>query len=117
MSRSTQFYLLSAWLIVTQYICTYYSSLSGQSDIFLVSGTLKNQVQNMELKKQGAKNRIIDIQKKGEAAFLTKNDPGFCTLVFSGPYDRPHFLRFTNRPMFSQQEYWVQIDWASILLQ
>ena len=104
MSRSTQFYLLSAWLIVTQYICTYYSSLSGQSDIFLVSGTLKNQVQNMELKKQGAKNRIIDIQKKGEAAFLTKNDPGFFTLVFSGPYHRPHFVRVTNRPIFSQQE-------------
>ena len=26
------------------------------------------------------------------------------------------FIRVTNRPMFSKQEYWVQIDWATVFL-
>jgi hypothetical protein len=36
----------------------------------------------------------------------------FCTLLFSGPYFGPYFFSVTNQPMFSKQEYWVQIDWA-----
>ena len=50
--------------------------LSGRPDISLGPGTFKNQVQNMDLKKQRAKNRIIVIQKVKR----------HFTLLFSGPY-------------------------------
>ena len=76
--------------IVAQSICTHYSSLSSQPDIFLGSGTLKNQVQNMDLKKAGK-----------EAAwpflFLNNNDPVFCSLLFSGPCFGPDFF-LSSRP-------------------
>ena len=46
---------------VSQSICTNYANSSGQPDIFLGSGTLKNQVQNMDLKKAECKKRVIVI--------------------------------------------------------
>ena len=65
----------------------------------------------MDLKKQGAKNRVIDIQKEKRQQlflFLNNNDPGFfCTLIF---------FTVTNRPRFPKQEYWVQNDCASVSL-
>ena len=49
---------------IAQSICTHYSSLSSRPDIFLGCGTLKYQVQNMDLKKLGAKNRVIANQRE-----------------------------------------------------
>ena len=46
-----------------QSICTHYSSLSGRPDMFLGSENFKK-VKNMGCKKQGAKNRVIVIQKE-----------------------------------------------------
>ena len=43
--------------------------------------------------------------------FLSNNDPLFLHPAFCNPYVGP-FFRFTNRPMFSKQVWWVQIDWA-----
>ena len=55
-----------------QSICTHYSSLSGQPDIFLGSGTLKNEVQNMDLKKAGSKKQGHCYSKREEAVgYLT----------------------------------------------
>ena len=53
----------------THSICTHYSSLSGWPDIFLGSGTLKNQVQNMDLKKAGSKKQGYCYSKRENAAF------------------------------------------------
>ena len=71
----------------------------------------------MDLKKAGSKKQGNYYSKREEAAwpllFLNNNDP-----VFSPSYFQVHildliFFRITNRPMFSKQEYWVQIDWAT----
>ena len=63
--------------MVAQSICTHYSSLSGQPDIFLGAGTLK---------KQGAKKQGHCCQKREEAAwpflFLNNNDPVFLHPAF-----------------------------------
>ena len=60
----------------------------------------------MGCKNQGAKNRVIVIQK--EAAwplfFLDNNDPVFCTLLFATRILDLIFFRVTNRPMFLKQE-------------
>ena len=63
----------------------------------------------MGCKKRGAKNRVIVTQKE-------KRQPGLFSLLY--PVFATHildltFFRVTNRPMFSKQELWVQIDWAS----
>ena len=55
------FYLVNSRASLNQSICTVISNLSGRSDIFLGSG---NRIQNIESKKQGAKNRVIVIQKE-----------------------------------------------------
>ena len=47
-----------------QSICTHYSSLSGWSDIFLGSGTLKNRSKIWIAKGRVQKNRVIGIQKR-----------------------------------------------------
>ena len=52
---------------LAQLICTHYSSLLGQPDIFLGSGTLKNQVQNMDMKKAGSKKQGHCYSKREEA--------------------------------------------------
>ena len=97
---------------IAQSICTHYSNLSGRPDIFLGSGTLKK---IRSTKKQGAKKQGHCFSKREEEGwpllFLNNNDPVFCTLLFLDLI----FFRVTNRPMFSKQEYWVQIDWANVL--
>jgi hypothetical protein len=55
--------------INAQSICTHYSSLSGQPDIFLGSGTLKKKIQNMGCKKQGAKKQGHCYSKREETAW------------------------------------------------
>ena len=50
--------------LFTQLICTHYSNLSGRPNISLGYGMFKNQVQNMDPEKQGAKNRVIIIEKE-----------------------------------------------------
>ena len=57
-----------------------------QADSFLGSETLKNQVQNMDLKKQGAKNRVIVIQKEKKPGCLFSFLQVFCNLLLSAPY-------------------------------
>ena len=54
----------SSQYTVTQSICIHNASLSGQPDISLGSGTLKKGPKYWVCKKQGAKNRVIVIQKK-----------------------------------------------------
>ena len=105
---------------VAQSICTHYSSLSGRPDIFLGSGTKKNQVQNMDLKKAGCKKQGHCYSKREEAAwsflFLNNNDPGFCTLLFATHILDPFFKvpdpkKISGRP--DKLEKWVQIDWTN----
>ena len=67
--------------IVAQSICTHYSSLSGRSDVFLGSGTLKKWS-----KIWVAKSRV----QKGEEEpwpllFLNNNDPVFLHPAFCSP--------------------------------
>ena len=54
----------------------------------------------MDLKKQGAKNRVSVIQKAEKARlpliFLNNNDPVFCSLLFSVPYFEPDFFKVPN---------------------
>ena len=82
---------------IAQSICTHYSSLSSRPDIFLGCGTLKNQVQNMGLKKQGAKNRAIVIQNPKRQpdlfSFWTTMTLFFLHPAFSGPYFGPDFFQ------------------------
>ena len=74
----------------------------------------------MDLKKAGSKKQGHCYSKREEAAwhllFLNNNDPVFFTFLFIGPYLGPDFFKVTNRPMFSKQEQWVQINWASVFL-
>ena len=52
----------------------------------------------MDLKKAGCKKQGQCYSKREQAAwpclFLNNNDPVFCTLLFSGPYFGPDFLKF-----------------------
>ena len=72
----------------------------------------------MGCKKQGAKNQGKCYSKREEAVvsllFLNNNDPVFLHPAFCNPQFGPDFFRVTNRPMFSKQEQWVQIDWANM---
>ena len=65
----------------------------------------KNQVHNMECKKQGAKKRVIGIQKEKRAGLFSI----FCT-----------FFKATNPRNISDRlnnlEYCVQIDLASVVV-
>ena len=100
--------------LLDQSIYTLIFNLSGGPDIFLGSGTLKNQVQNMGWKGQGTKNRAIVIQKERRQpnlfSFWIKITlflkPCFLHPVFCSTF----FSRVANRPMFSKQELWVQIE-------
>ena len=80
---------------IAQSLCTHYSSLSGRPDIFLGSGTLKNQVQNMDLKKARSKKQGHCYSKREEATLLlfvlNNNNP-----AFSDPYFGPFFK--SSRP-------------------
>ena len=66
----------------------------------------------MGCKKQGTKNRAIVIQKE-------KRQPNLfsfwikMTLFFTPCFLHPIFFRVANRPMFSKQESWGQIDSAN----
>ena len=56
-------------------------------------------------KKQGAKHRIIVIQKeKKPLLFLNENDPVFCNQLIQVHILDLIFFRAKNRPMFSKQE-------------
>ena len=55
------FYAMPALHTVDQSICTLIIKLSGRPDIFKGLELLKNQVQNIGCKKQGAKNRVVVI--------------------------------------------------------
>ena len=106
-------FFLTNWLcyIVVESICTHYSKLSGRPDIFLGSGTLKK---SGPKKSRVPKNRVILIQKEnrqlGLFSFEITMTLIFCTLLLLDLI----FFRVTNRPMFSKQEQWVQIDWATL---
>ena len=90
--------------LLDQSIYTLIFNLSGGPDIFLGSGTLKNQVQNMGWKGQGTKNRAIVIQKERRQpnlfSFWIKITlflkpcflhPVFCSTFFSGSQTDPCF--------------------------
>ena len=93
---------------VVRSICTHFFGLSGPPNIFLGSGTLKNQVQNTDLKKAGFKKKGHCYSNRKETRlpllFLNNNDPILLSLLFLGPYFGPDFFRVTNRPIFSKQE-------------
>ena len=57
----------------------------------------------MGYNKQGAKKPGYCYSKREEAAWQP---------TFSNPYFVPIF-RIKNRPIFSKQDWWVQIDWAT----
>ena len=69
----------------------------------------------------GYKNRVhktgslLFKKRRGQAAssFLNNNDLVFCTLLFAVHILDPILFKITKLPMFSKQEQWVQIDWAS----
>ena len=59
----------------------------------------------MGCKKQGAKNKVIVIQKeKRQLPFLNDNDPAFCTLLFASHIFDLIFFQGHKPPMFSGQE-------------
>ena len=66
---------------VAESICTHYSNLSGQPDIFLGSGTLKKQGPKYGVQKAGCKKQGHCYSKREEAAWsflsLSNNDPIF----------------------------------------
>ena len=90
--------------LIAQSICTHYSSLSGQPDIILGSGTKKS-VQNMGCKKQGAKVGSLLLKKKKRQPgilFLDKNYPVFCTLLVATHIFGPDFFSESQtEPFFS----------------
>ena len=99
-------------------ICTHYFSLSGPPDIFLGSGTLRKRSKIWVAKSRVQKTRISVIQKEkkqpGLFSFWITMTQFFCTLFFETHSLYQTFFRVTNRPMFSKQEQWVQIDWKSM---
>ena len=77
--------------IPTQSICNHYSCFENMGRFLTLK---KNWVQNMECKKQGAKNRVIVIQKEKRSGCLfffwaTKKSPD---LFFSTLFFPPHIL-------------------------
>jgi hypothetical protein len=88
---------------VAESICTHYSKLSGQPDIFLGSGTLKKLGTLLFAKSRVQKKQGHCYSKREETRlpllFLNNNDLGF--LKKAGCLI---FFRVTNRPWFSKQE-------------
>ena len=62
----------------------------------------------MDLKKAGCKKQGHCYSKREEAAC-------FFASCFLQPIVWTLFWRVNYRPMFSKREYWVQIDWATVL--
>ena len=107
-----------------QPICTLISNLQGQPDIFLGSGTLKKI--GMQHQPYFFRFCTIFFRKQREEAWLPllflnnkKKSPApifstlflypiFWTLFFSGSQ--------TDRPMFSNLEWWMQIEWAHVYI-
>ena len=93
----------------TQSICTHFSNLSGQPDIFLESGTFKKSGTLLFSKSRVQKNGVIVIQKEKRPgclfSFWITMTLVFCTLpaFFKKPGAR-FFCRVTNRPWFSKLE-------------
>ena len=85
--------------------------------IFFRLWNFKKKVQKNRLQKAGCKKQGHCYSKREETAwpflFLNNIDPVFCTLLFAPHILDPVFFRVSYRPMFSKQEWWVQIDWAS----
>ena len=61
---------LNGKVIIAVSICTHYSNLSGQPDIFLGSGTLKKQGPKYGVQKAGCKKQGHCYSKREEAAAL-----------------------------------------------
>ena len=99
----------SAWSNrLTQSICTHYSCFENQGRFV----TLKKIRQPAFWKKQGAKNRVIVIQKEKRPgclfSFWITMTLVFCTLLFEKSRVKKQgtrfFFRVKNRPWFSKQE-------------
>ena len=88
-----RFQLKWALEIVAQSICAHYSSLSGQPDIFLGSGTLKKGpkygLQKAGCKKHGSEEARLPL------LFLSNNDPVYLHRTVCNPYFGL-FFRVTN---------------------
>ena len=100
---------------VVQSICDHFFSLSGKPDSFYGMELKKCQLQNMDQKKAGCKNRFILIQKEKRPGCL------FSFWIIMTLFLRPAFFRSIFKTWFFsgsqtdpwlKQEWWVQIDWA-----